>query len=335
MGNDTGDDEAMLKAFEEFMLTGANPSLNDNNNNNSPHTASTEKRGKKKKKGRNRSNHGGSPSIVPSSATSVDSTAQPTATQRAVKTAEKLHKQSRRIFQGFCDAVRNEWMEIDDHLTDLVSSIENVRGRLPLETRALDRTAAENRAWEENNNNNNNDRGSPGVVVVSPRATTGPRSFLTEDDVRLALRHDLLQHERTMRSLRRSVSDLAEALRALGRRLDDAHRHRSFARDATRALDAASRDATLVVDHMDEIYSMLSRESYRKQALSLFLLRSADDSVATRSAAAGSGDADHHDAHRASATCAKEWPRDSGFACVDPRRLRFLLDQSDGDVGDR
>ena len=77
-----------------------------------------------------------------------------------------------------------------------------------------------------------------------------------------------------------------------------------------------------LIDEMNDIYFMLSRETYRKQCFSISLLDSIDDSVLTRDNAAT--DAKGSIGVR-KAVSSKVWSRTSKYSCLDTQRFESFL----------
>lgn len=313
---DINDDEAMLRSFEQFMLGSGG---GDGLNMNSPATGKsiTSKKGRQK----------GLDNLVstPPSRSAFES---PSQRKQDEKMVDKVQRKCWRIFRGFCSTIQNEWIAIDDQLLEVVSSIENIRSRIPLEMKLLSRL--------KDDISNNCLNGKP-----QSRGTMS----MTQCDVNLSLCHDLLQHERMMYTLRSLLSDLASSLQALGRRLDEAYHHHLAACDLLKILCDEDCDdkneskqphtllrlheAMQLMDHMNEMFSMLSRELYRKQCLSLYALDSVDNKILVSGAAERDNGKDS--GYRAAIICTKEWPRGSKASSIHIQRFQSMLRKGSND----
>jgi len=129
-----------------------------------------------------------------------------------------------------------DWKSTDASLQAIVDSMAHLRDRL---------------AWASKPSR------------VRRGAFARPRSYLTDDDVQLALSHDVLQHERLLAGLRSSMASLAQLQEALGRRLEE-----------WMGLEESS-----AVEMAEQVYGFLAREVYRKQVLVQRLLSSCHDGL--------------------------------------------------------
>lgn len=192
-------------------------------------------------------------------------------------------KRTWKIFKRFCTAVQNHWMDVDDQLEEVVYAISNIRSRLPMERNALDRLEAE---------------------------PLSPPEFLTPSDIKNALSHDILQHEKMLTALRKLLSSMAEAQEFLGRILDDA-----IASGSPHSLAPETNAAAGLVDDMIHVFGILSRELYRKQILAGSLLESVCDERLFR-IRSGSLVGEDQRVNSVS-SCVREWPRGSEKSFVD------------------
>lgn len=304
-------DEAILASFEAFMLSGSKSHVD----------SSVTKKGvggvSKKKKGRKSNQHCVASPVPQNCFSKQDSDRKQYENQLT-----KMEKQCWRNFHAFCDTVQLKWLDIDDQLSEVLFSIEDIRKRLPTEMKLLSRfeRSRESRATQER-----------------PHGV----GFLLEEDVQLALSHDLLQHEKMSVLLRRLISDLAESLQMMGRQLDNALQHYFSvlfflsesgkndietrpSRDETSTSSVIS--ALTLVDDMRDLFNMLSRELFRKQCLSMLVLDSLNDNILQNAEAKNSGLGSN--GQLAISLAYKEWSRESKASCVNSSRLRQILEKS-------
>eukprot|EP00586_Coscinodiscus_wailesii_P000806 CAMPEP_0172487634 /NCGR_PEP_ID=MMETSP1066-20121228/16774_1 /TAXON_ID=671091 /ORGANISM="Coscinodiscus wailesii, Strain CCMP2513" /LENGTH=300 /DNA_ID=CAMNT_0013254359 /DNA_START=416 /DNA_END=1318 /DNA_ORIENTATION=- len=235
---DNTDDE-IRKSFEDFMLMG-----------------------KRKKKNENKSNYGNvTPNkIVWSKIEESDEHAR-SSPDRRYSSPAKVDKRYWQLFKKFCTAVTNDWINIDDQLGEVLHSISNIRARLPLESRLVDELLR-----RENLFRCSAPRNMANFKGVNASTVTG---YLTLDDINLTFSHDLLQHEKMISAVRKLMSALSEAQEYLGRQLDEAlNFHIDYSTDLSEDESLRSeKNAMILIDDMNDVYTMLSRELYRKQNL--------------------------------------------------------------------
>lgn len=156
-----------------------------------------------------------------------------------------------------------DWKDADEQSELVLGSILNLRDRL---------------AWESGHLQKIQDAPSskePSWVGWGFREPTS-NSGLSEEDVELALHHDLLQHERMMAALRGLLSSMAQAMDAMGRRLDE-WMVTSYQQD--HEWDGGATASAFTLEAAKQVYSFLSEELYRKQVLVQSVLDSCHDGL--------------------------------------------------------
>ena len=262
------DEAAMRKAFEQFMVSG------------------------KKKKG-----EAASPSKK------VNHTVQRQEAKLVLKKVERKYWQILNAFQG---TLERDWLEVDDNLERVVSSIAELRRRIAMESRQLrlEKSKA-HKQWE-----------GYGYRVSS---------YITTEDLELALSHDLLQHEKLMAGARMLLASLSEAQEALGRRLEEMMLHHMDSMSMVgEHLDPASSLWTTMgaVDGLQHVHSSLAMELYRKQLLVQSLLDAVNDDLLGNSEHVEEMDANPR---RVADKCSREWPRGSKASHINVAVLEELL----------
>ena len=149
-----------------------------------------------------------------------------------------------------------DWKDADAQLEQVVGSIANLRDRI---------------WWEQGQLVAMEEDGRPKAWKDMGYRKSGTTDLLKED-VRLALAHDLLQHERMLAACRKLIASLAQAQEAMGRRLDEW---------MTTALEDYDRPPEEVREEEDaqELYVFLAEELYRKQRMVQELLDSCHDGM--------------------------------------------------------
>lgn len=270
---------------------------------------------------------------------------QEKAFQSLLTLIEKAEKQYLRIFQQFCRVINDQWMRVDDELLDVLMSIKNIRNRIPLETACVQKLRVWKKKPNKNNDNNN--------------------SYMTCQDIRLAMDHDLLQHEYLLGAIRRLTSDLAQAVQSLERRLDDAYGHHfdvlsdlwnhknesstfTLSSKTTEGNDIMEKkkksitinpDTLQLLDDMQELFVMIQRELYRKQRLAHDVLDSScfvltdggsnkDNAMGNKGSYNNNIDQEEKGYHSID-FCCKHWSSEnSSQSCIDMHMLRMIMRKS-------
>jgi len=293
-------EEEMLRSFEAFMLS----SSKKQNDNTGSHNTTPQKKGHRNKHTHTIDNE---PKTPPSQLEHEKFFAQ----------TAKLEKIGWHNFHHFCMSVQNKWIYIDSQTMDVLSSIENLQNRIPIQIRHL----------------------SEFDDISGRRKFSVKKTFLTKDDIHLALSHDLLQHEKMISMLRKLMSDLSEALRMIGRQLDEALQHHlrtlHFLAQNHTCVSSSSKDkihwdasssSSSLMDDMNELFLMLSRELFRKQNLFLLVLDSYHDGKLKV-------DTDMNvsptlrDSVTISTIC-NEWSKEFPFSCIDVQRIDEIMGRS-------
>ena len=348
-----------MAAIQAFMLGGKKKSGGgggDNNNNSDDKKGDipSSKKKKKKKKGKVGAGSGGgsstptrkTPPRPPASNNSHKKKSGDTKPKTPQTTPQQRREEQRirntqrqywRLYKNFFSIVEAEWLDLDDQLLAVVGSIDNIRSRLPMESRIL-RTIRDEDQWEAK---------KPWEGYAQGYSSRREHNFaMRVEDVQLAQGHDLVQHEKMLAGLRRLLSALSEVQDALGRKLDELLGHHWECSDDAgieSAMDPqglATVSLQTLVDEASLVYNQLAMELYRKQGMVQELLDSVDDDMI-----AGEEKAAHahgpvgddilgggRSSKKTASACAKAWPRDSDQSCVENSLLQRCLKRCEGSV---
>ena len=212
--------------------------------------------------------------------------------------------------------MQNKWITIDDHLEEVVSSLENIQMRIPKEVKQLAKF-----------------KDVPDTLTTSHMSSC----FLTKEDVNFALSYDLLQHEKMLAAMRKLLSDLTESLQMIGRKLNEAflhyqtkyqfmHVHEDEYEDIMNDHEArksfvSMTNSLILIDEMNEIFLMLSRELYRKQCLSNILFDVIDDNLLNGVGFESSATRRDQKAR----SVFKSWSRKSKDSCLAKKRFSIIM----------
>lgn len=275
------DEEEMQKAFEQFMISGRN-------SKDRSRVEKVDVQNKSPVKHKN--------------------------TQKEEVVSKKVEKKYWQILNAFQGTLKRDWLEVDDNLEGVVSSIYNLRSRIYMESRQLYRM--KNRSIYKWNGCGYRANGEGGLTV---------------DDVELAMSHDLLQHEKMMAGARMLLSSLSEAQEALGRRLDELllhHMDALYLVQNSMTLEVPDSMQTIMasVDKLQQVFTSLALELYRKQLLVQEVLDAFNDDLFFRDDD-DDEDADAMDVNprRVADKCLREWPRGSKASHVNATILDGLL----------
>jgi hypothetical protein len=210
-----------------------------------------------------------------------------------LKNAERKYWQILKAFRG---TLERDWLQVDDNLHDVISSIANLRGRIAMENRLLAKKDC--------------------LKLWDGHGYHSTKSSLWREDVELALSHDLLQHEKMMGGARTLLASLSEAEEALGRRLEELMLHLLEMKQCVPLW-------TSVADRLQQVFCDLAMELYRKQVL----VRSLLDSVTDDLLVAKDEESVYADVNprRVADKCCQEWPRGSKKSHVNVKMLDGLL----------
>jgi hypothetical protein len=199
-----------------------------------------------------------------------------------VKDLKRADKRLRQFMATFASVMQHEWIHCDDQLQDVFGSILNIRTRLPIEHRMYMEASvgpAEDQRSEFDK-----------MYVPAWERTTGASKggsfhrlygYLSEEDLWLALSHDLTQHEKMLAHVRKLLMQISVAHEGLGRHLDNAMQFQfessalieaAIDTEAEHITDNNSTEAPMQrvlasVDQTSRIFCMLSKELYRKQLM--------------------------------------------------------------------
>ena len=350
--NDGGQEEEFdMAAIQAFMLGGkkkAGGGGGDNNNtkNDQKDDVPSSKKKKKKKKGKGAAGGSKTPTKTPPrppASNSRNISSQKKKSNTKAKTPQTTPQQRReeqrirntqrqywRLYKNFFSIVETEWLDLDDQLMAVVGSIDNIRSRLPMESRIL-RNIRDEDEWEAK---------KPWDGYAQGYSSRREHNFaLRVEDVRLAQGYDLVQHEKMLAGLRRLLSALSEVQDALGRKLDELLSHHWECSDDAgieSAMDPQGLSTVslqTLVDEASLVYNQLAMELYRKQGMVQELLDSVDDDmIAGEEKAAHSFGPEGDDilgggrsSQKTASYCTKAWPRDSAQSCVESSLLQRCL----------
>ena len=343
MAEGKDDDEATRLAIQQFML-GGSPAAKSPSNQQGDSAGSRKKKKKRKKAKGGSDGSDARPPSTPvtssptktytpqdhsprrSSSKNKSATATPLSSQqrREEQQIRNAERQYWRIYRGFFAIVKNEWVDIDDQMEAVISSINNIRNRLPMETNVINAVSDEEE-WQAQK-----EWDGYGLGYSARRE----HNFaLTVEDVHLAMGHDLAQHEKMLKASRSLLSNLSEAQNALGRKLDDLIKHHlesTCLGDDIRVSSTVS--VQLLVDEATQVYNQLSQELYRKQYLAQLLFDSVtddmlhdDDGPIKDVRFDGAENCSSMSSKDTSSICCKEWPRSSKYSFVDDVALDKCL----------
>jgi hypothetical protein len=228
-------------------------------------------------------------------------------------TLKKVEKKYWQIINAIQGTLERDWLHVDDNLERVVSSISNLRKRIYLESRQLYKMKTSvTKKWSGCGYRGQNEGG------------------VTVDDLELALSHDLLQHEKMMAGARMLLSSLSEAQEALARRLDELFLHHMDTVYVVQSLGCETLPSLLVVmtavDKLQQVFSSLALELYRKQVLVQTILDAVNDNLLVREEEEEEENgAIHVSPRRVAEKCLREWPRDSEASEVNVAVLEGLL----------
>jgi len=288
-------EEAMRQAFEQFMITGTTTTTTTNNNGNKDGSLSIpKKKNKKKKKGRG----GGQPqqfmrsSEQPQQHDDDDDEKEDEENDQARRYLYLVHKHQKawkaqehkawQIIHAFQGTLERHWLDVDDNLGNVMSSIANLRHRIYLESQFLFRegqTKKEKVAWWKQ--------------PIEEEEESYHQ--LNSQDVQLALDYDLSQHEKMMAGTRTLLASLSDTQDALGRRLEELlllvqdmeevydeggqnnEEEESNVRSSSSDGETRMMNIQTALQSMNDLFVMLAMELHRKQCLVQTVLDSFTD----------------------------------------------------------
>ena len=166
-------------------------------------------------------------------------------------------KQCSTIVKAFQGTLQRDWLEVDDNLAAVVRSISNLRDRIYWSSQQL--------AVPYNTSGND---------WKTPR---GARVHLEHQDIELALKHELQQHEQMMAGARSLLNSLNQAQEALGRRLAEGMQLCLEIRANPHSMDDKTLSSLSSVDALEDVYHILADELYIKQVMVQEMLNCTND----------------------------------------------------------
>ena len=231
---------------------------------------------------------------------------------RELQLVKKLERKYWQILNAFQGTLERDWLQVDDNLGDVVSSIANLRSRIWMESSKIHEraNAPSQESWK--------------------RAYRRCNQGLTRDDIQLALTHDLLKHEDMMAGARTLLSSIAEAQGSLGRRLEELLTHQMAVVELLQGLphfDPLSSSSIVtvmkMVDGLTDIFVSLASELYRKQWLVQTVIDSTNDDLLVNVGESVSRKGE--DPRAVADKCSRSWSRRSSLSCVDESAIQGLL----------
>ena len=337
-----------MAAIQSFMLGGGSSKKKAGGANNDDSSKTQNSMQSKKKKKKKKDKGSGSDATLnktpPRPPASIGQTKFISKTKKATAPQSITPQQRReeqyrrnnqrqywRLYKSFFAIVDIEWLDIDNQLEAVVGSIDNIRSRLPMESRILNNINDED-DWESK---------KPWDGYALGYSTRREHNFaLRVEDIRLAQGHDLEQHEKMLAGLCRLLSALSEVQEALGRKLDELmDLHWGCCEDVDLRSEYSSSSSIpmqTLVDEASLVYHQLALELYRKQGLVKELLDSVTDDMIEaeeRSSHKTGGDdimSVGRSSKGAASSCSKEWSRGSELSCVDNSLLLSCLKRCEG-----
>lgn len=271
--------------------------------------------------------------------------------QQEVKRAEKRYYQ---FFQKIGRVIQEEWLDIDDQAYQVVEAIKGIRNRLPRAVRLLGRMrdVVQKDEWARHGFNqvfvgSIDKRGSDFISAFGSCGSNGIDSYdsIQEQDIELALSHDLVQHEKMMEALRGLFANLSKCHEALLRNLDEMTKHHLECMDEFGGMDVVGLDSNRdgggdtgiglqkvlpLVGLMNDAMAMLSLELYRKQCLVHMILETSKDELIQcldgerlHDGVDGADMSPQKAVHR----CCTVWKRQCKESCIDTSLLDIVCAQ--------
>lgn len=174
----------------------------------------------------------------------LKATAAATTIGTPIKSPQKRNpeRQYSTIIRAFQGTLQRDWLEVDDNLAGVMRSISNLRDRIYWSSQLLQRNSKEE-DWQSH--------------------ARGPRVYLLNDDIELALAYEMQQHELMMTGARSLLSSLNQAQEALGRRLAEGMQY-----EIERLGEWYARGEVpppSMMEALEEVYRTLAVELYNKQ----------------------------------------------------------------------
>lgn len=287
---------AMHQAFQQFMITGG----------------SSDKR-KKKKKGQQHQVHEDKqpPPLNPEELVILEE-------NRELQVIQKITRKYWQIVNAFQGTLQRDWIEVDDNLSEVISSISNLRSRIYMESKrlvALRQNQRQGVSWKGYGYKGNEKHQQQGITI---------------DDIELSMDHDLMQHEKMMAGTRMLLSSLSEAQDTLGRRLEELFAYHLESLQVCSLLqhfDVSSLETVMAtVDTLNDVFAMLATELHRKQCLSQTVLNSASDGLLCSSdSQEQSAEGIHSRLQRMANFADRDWPRGCSKSLIDTELLATSL----------
>eukprot|EP00540_Astrosyne_radiata_P004916 CAMPEP_0116837964 /NCGR_PEP_ID=MMETSP0418-20121206/8948_1 /TAXON_ID=1158023 /ORGANISM="Astrosyne radiata, Strain 13vi08-1A" /LENGTH=269 /DNA_ID=CAMNT_0004467911 /DNA_START=420 /DNA_END=1229 /DNA_ORIENTATION=+ len=182
------------------------------------------------------------------------------------------------IIKAYQTTLQMQWLDIDQDLHNLMISIAHLRDCIQMECRYIHDNTPKKPSWQ------------------SFGLHSQKQQVLQSMDVEMALSRDLLKHESMLETLRRLLAHLSEGQDALGRRLEEMY---VLLHEEESVMD--NDKIANALECMQNVYTVLAQDVYRKQQLSQGLLDSVNNQILSVN------DAENHEPCVIAHQCAKEW----------------------------
>ena len=192
-----------------------------------------------------------------------------------------------KAFQGRLE----EWKDTNRQLEGVLGSIVNLRDRVYWESSRLEALSVATPSKEERDismkqqqkQRQSSWRDCGFRSILCNQNSSGA---LLEEDIHLALNHDLLQHERMLSALRSLLASLAQTVDDIGRRLDEWMLQNLSDQDdggvSEERMFVARIKEQNALELAQEVYSLLASDLYRKQKMATRVFNSCHDGVLVR-----------------------------------------------------
>jgi len=232
-----------------------------------------------------------------------------------IKNAEKKYWNFLRTFQSI---LQRDWLRVDDNLGQLMESISNLRQRIYWESQQIKEIKE-----RKNHFSMKELRNKSWTLNCSSRQG---KVYLLKQDIKLALSHDLRQHELMMSGVRSLISNLNQAQETLGRRLEEMLIHDMHLREED--FDVNPKLPGMIIT-MEHIYHCLAEELYRKQMLTIQVLESSNNHLFIAPNCIDyyqqSIDNRQQNPRTIAHSCKQKWSRASKHSYIRESQLQYLL----------
>lgn len=236
-------------------------------------------------------------------------------TQRIINEAKRTRQRYHQIQTKFRTCLNNGWLGTDDQLKQIVHLISTIRNRLPSESIMLNNyrevRQRPKKEWSHHSNHNSfllcsdcdlGKRRTNIPLSSKSKVTTDKSCYLMEKDVKLAFSHDIFQQEKMLEGLRKMLRMMSEDTESLSRILDEVMKHDTDAMIESNVISSAYitpnhnnpmgtrsnyhdlfNDVNNIPTLLEDIFTSLSLELYRKQSMAQNIIDSMNDNLFIKS----------------------------------------------------